>query len=62
MGENMENMKDIIHDTIYTNVSYPHVGNNYILASNRILFEMGISSIDMICDLAKILEKTPFSA
>lgn len=47
----------IIHDAIYTNARYPHVGNNYILASNRILDKFSINDIDIICEFAKFLQE-----
>lgn len=50
-------LDQIIHDTIYTNVAYPHVGNNSILAANLILFKCGITDIDTIASFAKIIEK-----
>jgi len=54
---NKQKMNQIIHNTIYTNVAYPHVGNNNILASNLILFKCGITDIDTIASFAKIIEK-----
>jgi hypothetical protein len=54
---NTEKIKEIINNTIYTNVAYPHRGNNNILASNWILSEIGITDIDMICKLAKIIDE-----
>jgi len=54
---NKEKVGEIIHNTIYTNPEYPHRGNNNILAANWILDEMGIRDIDMICDLAKIIDE-----
>ena len=54
---NREKIEKIIQDTIYTGVAYPHIGNNNILAANWILNEMGITDIDMICKLAKIIDE-----
>jgi hypothetical protein len=54
---NREKFNEIIHNTIYTGVTYPHRGNNNILAANWILSEMGITDIDMICKLAKIIDE-----
>ena len=54
---NNEKFKKIIQDTIYTGVAYPHLGNNNILAANWILYEMGITDIDIIYKLAKIIEE-----
>ena len=48
---------EIIHNTIYRNVVYPHRGNNYILAANLMLDNIGIRDIDMIYKLAKIIEE-----
>jgi len=53
-----EKIQNIINDTIYSQVGYPHLGNNYILTANWILYELGcIKDIDIICKLAKIIEK-----
>ncbi len=52
-----EKIRTIINDTVYTNGAYPHKGNNSILASNLILCDLGITDIDIICELAKIIDK-----
>ena len=51
-----EIIEDIIYETIYRSANYPHVGNDYILASNWILHNYGIKDIDAICNLAKFIE------
>ena len=54
---NREKVHKIIHNTIYTGVYYPHIGNNNILAANWILNNVGIRDIDMICKLAKVIDE-----
>ncbi len=51
-----EIIADIIYETIYRSADYPHVGNDYILAANWILYNYGIKDIDAICTLAKFIE------
>ena len=50
-------IRDILHNTIYSAATYPHIGNNSILAANWILSDIGITDVDMIYKLAKIIDE-----
>jgi hypothetical protein len=57
MSDKKIKLRDCIHDTVYTRPAYPNKGNASILAANLILFDLYITDIDCICELAKSIEK-----
>jgi len=52
-----DKVRKIIEQTLYTNINYPICGNRNILASNLVLNNVGINDIDMIYQLAKVMEE-----
>jgi hypothetical protein len=50
-------VQNSIHNTVYTRPAYPNKGNASILASNLILSNWNINSIDTICEFAKTIEE-----
>jgi hypothetical protein len=47
----------IILSVLYSKISYTVTGNKCVLASNKLLSEVKIDDIDMICELAKCIEE-----
>lgn len=52
-----DKVRKIIEQTFYTNLNYPVCGNRSILAANLALNYVGINDIDMIYQLAKVMEE-----
>lgn len=52
-----EKVLKIILSVLYSKIAYTVVGNKNVLASNRLLSEVRIYDIDMICELAKCIEE-----
>ncbi len=52
-----ERISEIINRIYYTNEVRPVQGNRFILASNEIFSSIGITDIDLIYKLAKVMEK-----
>ena len=47
----------IILSVLYSKINYDTVGNKCILAANKLLNEVKIYNIDIICELAKCIKE-----
>jgi hypothetical protein len=52
-----DKVRKIIEKTFYTNLNYPVCGNRNILTANLVLNGVGINDIEMIYQLAKVMEE-----